>query len=209
MTGLCCGHAGSCIVTPVSGRSFTLQTHVKGSAFHTRLQWLRLQEGEAGLRRVQAEVDDEFAEVLNGGVRMADWYSFEWYVALNEVLDRLYGNGDLALVKTLGRHGADANLTTIYRLFFKVGAVKWIIARAARIWSMHYDTGQLLVREFPGEEVELEIVNFARPHRVHCLSVQGWAERAAELSGGTNVALREVSCRALGDERCRFRITWK
>lgn len=193
----------------MSERSFTLQTHVKGSAFQSRLQWLLLQGGEEGLRRVQAEVDDEFSEVLGNGVRMADWYSFEWYVALNEVLDRLYGQGDLALVKVLGRHGAEANLTTIYRLFFKVGTVKWIIARAARIWGMHYDTGQLLVREFPGKEVELEIANFASPHRVHCLSVQGWAERAAELSGGDNVVLREVSCRAQGEDRCRFRITWE
>ena len=196
------------IVARVS-RRFTLQTHVKGSAFQSRLKWLLLQEGEDGLRRVQAQVGPEFSQVLDEGIRMADWYSFEWYVALNLALDRLYGSGDLALVKTLGRHGAEANLTTIYRLFFKVGTVKWIIARATRIWGLHYDTGQLLVREFPGDEVELEIANFATPHRVHCLSVQGWAERAAELSGAANVALHELSCRARGDDRCRFRIRWE
>ena len=32
----------------------------------------------------------------------------------------------------LGRYGADANLTTIYRLFFKVGTVQWILARASQ-----------------------------------------------------------------------------
>ena len=195
-------------MTRVSGRSFTLQAHVKGSAFHSRLSWLLLQGGEAGLRRVQAQVNDEFSQVLAQGIRMADWYSFDWYVELNLALDRIYGDGDLALVKTLGRHGAEANLTTIYRLFFKVGTVKWILARAARIWGLHYDTGQLLVREFPGKEVELEIANFATPHRVHCLSVQGWVERAVELSGGENVVLKEIACRALDDERCRFRVSW-
>jgi hypothetical protein len=187
----------------------SLSSHVKGSAFTTRIKWLLLQGGESGLRRVQAQVEPAFAEVLGQGIRMAEWYPFEWYVQLSQVLDRLYGTGDLALVKELGRHGADANLTTIYRLFFKFGTVKWIIARAARLWGLHYDTGQLLLREFPGNEVELEISNFATPHRVHCLSVEGWAERAAELSGAENVVLETVSCRAFGHERCRFRLRWE
>ena len=187
----------------------SLLTHVKGSAFHSRLSWLRLKGGEEGVRRIQEQVSAELAEILDEGVRMADWYSFDAYVEFNLALDRTFGQGDLALVKALGRHGADANLTTVYRLFLKVGTVKWILARATRIWGMHYDTGQLLIREFPGKEVELEIINFASPHRVHCLSVQGWAERASELSGAENVRLTEVGCRASGDERCRFRITWE
>ena len=113
------------------------------------------------------------------------------------------------MVKQLGRHGADANLTTVYRIFMRVGTVKWILARAARLWTMHYDSGRLLVREFPANEVELEIFEFARPHRVHCLSVQGWVERSAQLSGGEQVVVKEVDCRANGDDRCRLRITWE
>ena len=48
-------------------------------------------------------------------------------------------------MRALGRYGADANLTTIYRLFFKVGTVHWILGRAVRLWSAHYDSGYLEV----------------------------------------------------------------
>jgi len=183
--------------------------NVKGSAFASRIRWVQLNQGESGLERLQAAVSPGLAELLSDGAVMSRWYPFEQFVDLIEAIDRTFGRGDLGLVRPLGRHGADANLTTIYRLFFKVGTVKWIMARAARLWGMHYDSGRLLVVQSPGKEVEMRIEDFATPHRVHCWSVQGWAERSVELSGGIDVTLDELSCRASGDSTCRFRIRWR
>jgi hypothetical protein len=183
--------------------------HVKGSAFASRLLWVRLHQGESGVQRVAGAVRPALAEIVERGAVMARWYDFELFVELNLAIDQVFGKGDLALIKQLGRQGADANLTTIYRLFYKVGTVKWIMARAARLWGMHYDAGRMLVTQAPGKEVELRIDGFPTPHRAHCLSVQGWAERSVELSGGRDVALDELSCRVIGDPTCRFRITWR
>ena len=183
--------------------------NAKGSAFQSRIRWIKFNHGEAGLERVCAAATPELAAILRQGAVMAAWYPFELFVELNQRIDAIFGKGDLALVTQLGRDGADANLTTIYRLFFKVGTVKWIMARAARLWGMHYDSGRMIVQQAPGNEVELRIVDFESPHRVHCLAVQGWAERSVELSGGKNVVLEELTCRASGDTTCRFRITWQ
>jgi hypothetical protein len=183
--------------------------NVKGSALASRLLWVRLNQGESGIQRLGAATSPALAEVVTGGAVMARWYDFDLFVGLNLAIDRVFGKGDLALIKQLGRHGADANLRTIYRLFYKVGTVKWIMARAARLWGMHYDAGRLLVTQAPGKEVELRIDGFPTPHRAHCLSVQGWAERSVELSGGRDVALDELSCRAAGGDQCRFRILWR
>lgn len=182
--------------------------NVKGSALASRILWVRLNHGEGGLDRLAGTVSDDLRGVLGEGAVMSRWYPFEQFVELNRVIDEAFGKGDLGLIRTLGRHGADANLTTIYRLFFKIGTVKWIMARAARLWGMHYDAGRLLVRQAPGKEVVLRVDDFDTPHRIHCLSVHGWAERAVELSGGRDVALDELSCRARGDESCTFRISW-
>jgi len=183
-------------------------SNVKGSAFASRIKWTKFNHGEEGLSRLQTTASPDLGKILQDGAVMSSWYPFELFVEINELIDSTFGKGDYTLVKGLGRHGADANLTTIYRLFYKVGTVKWILARAARLWGMHYDTGRLLVTQAPGNEAELRIEGFEPPHRVHCLSVQGWAERSVELSGGRNVALDELTCRASGDDTCRFRITW-
>lgn len=183
--------------------------NVKGSAFSSRILWVRLNQGEQGLERLSGSVSDGLAELLREGAVMSKWYPFDWFVQLNEAIDKVFGKGDLALIKHLGRHGADANLTTIYRLFYKVGTVKWILARASRLWGMHYDSGEMVVDVYPGKEVGLRIVGFASPHRTHCLSVMGWCERSVELSGGDRVEVDELACRAKGDDTCEFRGTWR
>lgn len=183
--------------------------NVKGSALASRLLWVRLEQGEAGIERLKPRASAPLAELLDHGAVMSRWYPFEHFVELNEIIVQVFGAGDQGLVKTLGRHGADANLTTIYRLFFKVGTVKWILARASRLWGMHYDSGSLVIDNRPAKTVEARIVGFDTPHRIHCMSVQGWAERSVELSGGKNVALEEQSCRASGDDECLFTLSWR
>lgn len=182
--------------------------NVKGSAFATRIRWLRLQHGEAGVAKVAALASPGLAGMLEAGVTMATWYPFEWFVELNTVLDKLWGEGDFQLARELGAYGASANLTTIYRLFFKFGTPKWVIARAAKLWSVHYDSGKLLVRAHRGDRAELEIANFATPHRAHCLAVAGWAQRSLELSGARFAKVVETSCRARGDNTCVLDCTW-
>ena len=183
--------------------------NVKGSALTSRLLWVRLNHGESGLTRLTDVVSPALREIIESGAVHARWYPFDLFVELNVAIDRVYGKGDATLIRELGRYSADANLTTIYRLFYKVGTVRWILARGPRLWGVHYDAGSLAVRYLSAYEVELELVDFPTPHRAHCLAVMGWAERSIELSGGIKVQTQDVSCRANGGDRCRFRLRWE
>ena len=118
-------------------------------------------------------------------------------------------SGDLSLIKELGRHGADANLTTIYRLFYKVGSTQWILGRAVRLWSAHYDTGHLEVLLHAARSAIIRIHGFAMPDIAHCLSIAGWCERSIELSGGRSVTVSEPRCRTRGDAVCQLEATWR
>ncbi len=181
--------------------------NVKGSALATRVIWVRLNHGQAGIDRVAAQVSPALAEVVRTGPAVATWYPVAMLVELAEALDRLFGKGDGALIHELGRYGADANLTTIYRLFFRVGTVRWVMARAARLWHLHYDSGRLELHEQP-DALELDIADFPEPSCTHCHSVRGWAERSVELSGGEQVQSEMTSCRKDGGGTCCIRIKW-
>src|SRR5664279_1442671 len=101
--------------------------NVKGSAMTSRILWVELGHGAAGFDRLLAAVSVPLREQISRGFVKANWYPFEQFVELNETIDRVFGRGDYGLMRMLGRYGADANLTTIYRLFFKVGSVGWIL----------------------------------------------------------------------------------
>jgi hypothetical protein len=182
--------------------------NVKGSALTSRLLWVRLNHGEHGMKRVMAEASSPLRAIAEQGAVRARWYPLPLFLELNRLIDRIFGAGDDVLTRELARYSADANLTTIYRLFYKVGTVRWVLSRAPRLWGLHYDAGSLAVRYLGPREVEIEVVEFPTPDRVHCLAVMGWTERSIELSGAANVVTQEVQCRTRGDLRCRFRLRW-
>ena len=183
--------------------------NVKGSAITARWAWVRETQGEPGLKRLRGELLPSTKAILEGNVLKSSWYPFEAFVDLTVCIDRLFGRGDLALARELGRYGAEANLKTIYRLFYKLGSVKWIIERAAAVWRTYYDSGYMVVKHGAGNTVDLVITEFATPHRSHCLSVLGWAEKSVEMSGGKLLTSEEATCRLRGDAVCTLRLTWE
>lgn len=182
--------------------------NVKGSSLSSRVLWVQLNHGEAGTQRLLAQCSPALRDAIAGGIHKARWYPFDQFIELITTIDRLFGKGDLALVEELARHGADANLTTIYRLFYKVGTTHWILGRAVRLWSAHYDSGYLEVMTRGPKTAVLRIRGFETPHAVHCRSVMGWAGRSIELSGGKHVRSTEVACRLQGSEFCQIESTW-
>ncbi len=174
----------------------------------SRILWVQLGHGAAGFDRLAARCSPALRANLERGFAKASWYPFDQFIELNEQVDRVFGSGDLGLVKQMGRYSADANLTTIYRLFFKVGSVHWILGRAVRLWTAHYDAGYFEVMTRGARGAVLRMRGFPTPHRVHCLAVQGFVERALELSGGKRPIVNEAKCRLRGDEVCQFDAGW-
>jgi hypothetical protein len=160
------------------------------------------------MERLFHQSSPELRTTLEDGVNKAKWYPFDQFIELTLTIDRLFGRGDMALARTLGRYGADANLTTIYRLFYKVGTIHWILGRAVRLWSAHYDSGYLELATRGTKSCLMRIRDFATPHPAHCLSVAGWAERSIELSGGKGAQVSETQCRLRGAELCQLEGTW-
>jgi len=182
--------------------------NVKGSALSSRVLWVELGHGAAGLARLTKQVSPGLRATIEGRIDKAKWYPFDQFVELNVTIDRLFGTGDLALVRELGRRGADANLTTIYRLFYKIGSVHWILGRGVRLWSAHYDSGYTEITTRGARGAVLRVHGFATPHQAHCLSVMGWVERSVELSGGKRPIVEEAKCRTRGDDLCQIDIKW-
>src|SRR5687768_8938894 len=181
--------------------------HVKGSALRARVRYVE-NAGDEVLKQYLDMLTLATRTQATAGFLPNEWYPFAMFIELCEVADRLLGRGDLELCYELGRYGADINLPTLYKLFFRVGNIDWVIRRSAAAWSVSYDTGSMTVVDQKDKSVRVRIVDFPDPRRAHCLSVRGWIVRAAELSGEKVVRHRET-CRALGDQHCEFEVEWE
>ena len=182
---------------------------VKGAAITARVRFVRERHGEAGLRRVVAELPAPHRALLEARVLPQAWVPFDLFVDLCTAVDHTFGKGDLALCYEMGRYAAEVNLPTLYRLFFRLGSPDFIFRKASQVWSVHYDSGLLTTHTDAPGAVRLRIARFDRPHRAHCMSVLGWASKSVELSGGALAHAEESRCRTRGDEACELSVMWR
>lgn len=179
---------------------------MKGSAVTSRLRYL---DEHAPDRReeIVSSMAVEHRAILKAGVLKNAWVPYSLFIDLNVRLDEALGDGDLQLCRTMGAYGARVNLPTIYRLFYKVGSFGFILKRAARIWDIHYSSGRLFV-ESGDDWAKLRVEGFELPHEALWLSVQGWAEASAELSGVVPKESEIINMPKESGEACEIRIRW-
>jgi hypothetical protein len=176
-----------------------------------RLDWIRKHHGEAGVGRVLTDLGSrsaEHAHVIRGAVVPSLWVPFPALMAFIESIDRIFGQGDLALAGPLAAHAARTNMPLLYRMFYKLGSVEYIMSKAAAVWLTHYDSGRATTRKVPGG-MHFSLIDFATPHRVHCRTVLGWAQEIVVLSGGRVTAAREIQCRLDGASECEFEVMYE
>lgn len=181
---------------------------VKGSAITTRIKYVRESFGEAGYRRLRDALTEESRGVIEARVMPHEWVPYSAFIDLNVTADKLFGTGDLSLCYQMGRYGAEVNLPTLYRIFYKLGTPHFIFHKAARLWEMHYDSGRLVPLSSGPKSLRIRIEDFESPHRAHCLSVLGWATKSVEMSGADVSTSEENLCRTRGDDACEMSLAW-
>lgn len=165
-------------------------------------------KGEEAVRQVSEALPEDLRRTMEEGFLETRWYPFSFFIQLNETIDRILGNGDLALAYEMGRFNCDANLGTAMRLLFKFGDIGWLLERSTEAWHMQFDEGKLVVvRREPGVEVTIELRDHPEPHRANCLAIKGFMIRAAEVAGEDHFECEELCC-SLGDPVCRWTFTW-
>jgi hypothetical protein len=176
--------------------------NVKGSAVLARIQYVKEFFGDAGYGKLRAAMRPEFAARIDDVLLASEWVPLELFVDLNVQADRLFGTGDLGLCAKMAAYGAEKNLRTLYRIFFRLGSVGFILKKAAQLWDAHYDSGKLVTEEAGPKKVVLRIENFESPHCAHCKSVWGWATKSVELTGSRVEESKETGCRRRGSAAC-------
>ena len=181
---------------------------VKGTAVQSSQRYLRERFGEAPLARVVEALPEGDRAKLGQGVLASSWYPMDTFLRLMLEAERQFGAQEPAVVRNMGRASCDYGLTTVYKIFFKVGSPEFIISRAARVFSSYYDTGELRIAESgPGRAVA-ELVGFEGGAPQFCERIFGWMQRTLELAGAKNLRSAHSACVHRGDPVCRFEGSW-
>jgi hypothetical protein len=181
---------------------------VKGTAVVSTLRFLKERFGEDEAASVVSSLAPSERALVEQGALASTWYPMSLLLHLMQESRGRLGARSLTLLRDMGRASAEYGVTTVYRIFFKVGSPQFIISRAARVFGSYYDSGELRVLASRPGHAAVDLVGFQESTPEFCERILGWMERTMELSGARNLRANHVRCLHRGDDVCRFQGDW-
>jgi hypothetical protein len=191
---------------------------VRGSAILGTLDYARTRFGEAAARGLVEGLPPAQMSVLldsgGGGIAPHGWYETDLLVELTTRLDCTLGRGDLALAREAGKHVAFQDVNRFFKWLMRLGGPTLVFNRAGAVWNNYYDDGRYLVESVGEDRGALRIEGSSSACPVVCKRIEGWMERALELTIGpaARPTIREEAHlerdSPAGPTYCRFVAAW-
>lgn len=182
---------------------------IKGSLLVVRRAYLE-RRSAAEKRAVLRALPEETRELMESETDPSAWYPLRHMVALNRALADHLGMDDEEALLDVGRFAAEVALADVRDSLMQEGGPGFLFRQAPSVWHQHYDSGNVLTRNFrPESGGTFVLQGFDDPHPEICGSVRGWIWATIELTGVDDVEVEEVRCRCRGDEACEFRCSWR
>lgn len=179
----------------------------KGLAFVHVKNFTTERWGAAGwaalLERMRPSDRDEAANAIP-----ISWYPLALYARLLHALDEVHGAGDGALAVQSGRYQAEKDLTTIYRVMFRLLNPATIVVKTTDYWRKFHDTGKWTMDRTSDRSLVGTLEDWGVVDQALCRELVGYFSRLFELVGAKDPIVEHPECRARGDARCFFTCRW-
>jgi len=180
--------------------------HVKGSMVRAHLQFVRDRLGEPLLTRTLESLPPAVVNEVQA-ILTSTWCSFESLILLDRAIARTAGRDERDLMRELGRHSAQINLSTIYRAFHRDDLYDFF-HNSATLHRQFQDFGDCHYVRVGAGHCRITIRNAACYSPAYCASEAGYLEQVIETHGGKSVSVTESTCQCAGDDRCTFELRW-
>jgi hypothetical protein len=161
---------------------------VRGTSVLGTLDFARARFGEEAAGRLVAGLPDGLRAALRdaagSGVALHGWYDTELLVELTSRIDRELGQGDLALARAIGHHVAFQDVNRFFKWLMRLGGPDVLFSRAGAVWNNYYDDGRYVLEQVGDGRASIRIEGSSSAGPVVCKRMEGWMERALEITLG-------------------------
>jgi hypothetical protein len=191
---------------------------VRGASILGTLTYLRRAYGDDAPSRALESLPPALFHSIGGGAALVEsgWYECQVLSQMTRAADRLWGAGDLQLAREIGRQQAFSDVNRFFKWLLRLAGPAAIFGRASSVWRNYYDVGTSVAEQVGEGRAALRIDDWDCADEVVCRRVEGWMERALELTIGSQRSprIREVQHLdydpAVTPHRfCRFVAEWR
>ena len=174
----------------------------KGFTLKGALTFVEGSFGSDGVDTLLRASSEDLRRVLQGKILPSGWYPFRYQVELYETIDRVFGEGDLALCWEIGKFTSEYEMTRFHKLFLKMASLDLWIRSAGLMWGRYYDAGTLVLDRIDENEGVVRLEDFDPLSKAWCYDFGGWLLRTMELNGLDRVRVEHSHCRLDGSDNC-------
>jgi hypothetical protein len=197
---------------PILGRPDVIAWHktlVKGNLVAARARYVRDQWGDSGLRDVAARLSPEHRALFESEILPFSWQPFPLMAAFDAAIVQGPMGGDMAQMKRFGETIARYDLSTLYKVLFKIGTPSFLIKRVGVIYQTYMrGGGNIICESSTSKSAKMVLTDTNMPYYFCSQGIPGWFTAALELSGGTGVRVEQTTCVHHGAPRCVWQGTW-
>ena len=183
-------------------------TQIKGAAIRGLLKFVKSSQLPGGIDRVVSELPSEVKPVFERQILSGDWYPYEAYSELLDVMARIHGNGEEAFVETLGRYAARQDLGGIFEAITVLASIPKILETASHLWNRYCDSGIFEIVSIGEEKGIGRITEFPNITKNHAVLLNGWIEGVGLAAGAKTAKVSHLRAIYLGDDHCEFDMRW-
>jgi len=181
---------------------------IKGSILESRLQFVKERFGVKAVEDVLSALPASDQAILRKPLNSAGWYHFQTGQRLDDAIVQVIGKGDARLFEEMGAASAQQNLTGIQKFYLDPGNPQGFMLRAPLIYHVYYDKGWRDYKATGPTSGEMTTYEAETYSAADCMTVMGWYKQALKMCGARNVDMVEDTCRARGDDCCRYLVNW-
>jgi hypothetical protein len=193
---------------------------VRGTSVLGTLDFVRTRFGEGAAASTFAGLPGGMKETLRdeagSGLALHGWYETSLLVELTSRVDREWGRSDLALARAIGKHVAFQDVNRFFKWLMRLGGPSILFSRAGAVWNNYYDDGRYVLEHVGDGRASIRIEGSSSAGPVVCKRMEGWIERALEITLGADKqpAIREdghlVRDPTVSEQPfCRFVAEWR
>ncbi|MBN1596381.1 hypothetical protein JW933_10685 [candidate division FCPU426 bacterium] len=182
---------------------------LKGSGWLTSLEFVNNKWGPEGLVKIKSVLSKEdLEEIFGRHILDVSWVNFSSYLHFIVAADKIFGRGDMEIVREAARYAAQVNLRGVYKIFLAVCTPSFFLNRVPRIWNTYYNVGILSVAESKKDKMIYHLAGWPDIPEYHEINHLSYLAEGARLAGAKNTKTFHNFCQRRGDTFCEYGIIW-
>lgn len=181
----------------------------KGYTLRGALNFVQAKFGEEGMEKLKEKLSEDLKREIQKGIVSSNWYPFKFQVEVYEKIDGVFGSGNFEFCREIGKYTAEYEISTIHKLFLKVGSPETILKFGGLLWGRYYNKGKLEIKFSEKCHAEAYVLEWHPISKAFCIDLFGWMEKTLQLSGASSIFMKHTECFLDGFPHCKYEGVWK